>query len=112
VAAIAQAAAHSGGWAIPWPCAHEFVAVVTGRTFGATRTPLPVAFDALARIAAICLEHSVEELWTSDRDFARFPDLRIRDPLIPSIHDPLAQVYGSAASRRRRSPPTADRLRG
>ena len=64
-----------------------------------------------ARIAAICLEHSVDELWTSDRDFARFPDLRIRDPLIPSIHEPVAQGYQSAAVHRRRAPPTVDRLR-
>jgi uncharacterized protein len=34
-----------------------------------------------ARIAAICLEHGVSELWTADRDFARFPSLRTRNPL-------------------------------
>ena len=34
-----------------------------------------------ARIAAICLSHGVTELWTVDRDFSRFPDLRVRDPL-------------------------------
>ncbi len=33
-----------------------------------------------AHIAALCLEHGVEELITSDRDFARCSDLRIRDP--------------------------------
>jgi hypothetical protein len=46
-----------------------------------------------ARIAAICIAHGIEELWTSDRDFARFPDLRIRDPLIPSIHEPDGPAY-------------------
>lgn len=119
-------------WAIPWPCAHEFVAVVTSRAFGAARTPPDVAFQALhawlshprcraigesprhfellaalalrasitggaihdARIAAICLGNGVEELWTSDRDFARFPDLRTRNPLIPSLHEPAAG-YGA-----------------
>ena len=35
-----------------------------------------------ARIAAICLENAVEELWTADRDFGRFPQLRVRNPLI------------------------------
>lgn len=35
-----------------------------------------------ARIAAICLEHGVSELWTADRDFSRFPSLRTRNPLV------------------------------
>lgn len=35
-----------------------------------------------ARIAAICIAHGVEELWTADRDFSRFPDLRTRNPLV------------------------------
>ena len=40
-----------------------------------------------ARIAAICLSYGVTELWTADRDFARFAgmppfkQLRIRNPL-------------------------------
>jgi len=36
-----------------------------------------------ARIAAICLQHGVGELWTIDRDFSRFPQLRVRNPLKP-----------------------------
>jgi len=35
-----------------------------------------------ARIAAICLEHGVSELWTADRDFGRFPTLKTRNPLV------------------------------
>ena len=35
-----------------------------------------------ARIAAICLSHGVKELWSCDRDFSRFPALRVRNPLI------------------------------
>lgn len=35
-----------------------------------------------ARIAAICLDHGVRELWTADRDFSRFPKLRTRNPLV------------------------------
>lgn len=35
-----------------------------------------------ARIAAICLNHRVAELWTADRDFAVFPGLKTRNPLI------------------------------
>lgn len=34
-----------------------------------------------ARIAATCLTHGVRELWTVDRDFSRFPQLKTRNPL-------------------------------
>jgi predicted nucleic acid-binding protein len=33
-----------------------------------------------AHIAALALEHGIRELWTLDRDFARFPELTIRNP--------------------------------
>lgn len=35
-----------------------------------------------ARIAALCLQHSVRELWTADRDFSRFGALNTRNPLV------------------------------
>lgn len=35
-----------------------------------------------ARIAAICLQHGVSELWTADRDFSRYPALKTRNPLV------------------------------
>ena len=34
-----------------------------------------------ARIAAICQQHGVRELWSMDRDFSRFPQIRVRNPL-------------------------------
>ncbi|MEO5595773.1 MAG: TA system VapC family ribonuclease toxin [Lysobacteraceae bacterium] len=34
-----------------------------------------------ARIAAICLAHGVNELWTADRDFSKFPELKTYNPL-------------------------------
>ncbi|MFO0590773.1 MAG: TA system VapC family ribonuclease toxin [Polyangiaceae bacterium] len=34
-----------------------------------------------ARIAALCESHGVTELYSADRDFQRFPTLRIRNPL-------------------------------
>src|SRR5258706_4461560 len=37
-----------------------------------------------AHIAALVLEHGVRELWTADRDFARFPGLRVRNPFMAS----------------------------
>ena len=33
-----------------------------------------------AHIAAILIEHGVRELWTADRDFARFSGLKVQDP--------------------------------
>lgn len=107
-------------WAIPWPCAHGFFAVVTHPRIYKTPTPPETAFAQLralntlanpafiaeadeyllhleslalpakarggaihdARIAAICLSHGVAELWSTDRDFSRFPALAVRNPLI------------------------------
>ena len=39
----------------------------------------PLVHDAA--IAAVCLAHGVRELWSVDRDFSRFPELRVRNPL-------------------------------
>jgi uncharacterized protein len=35
-----------------------------------------------ARIAALCLDNGVAELWSTDRDFSRFPALKTSNPLI------------------------------
>lgn len=40
----------------------------------------PLVHDA--RIAALCLQHGVRELWTADRDFGRFAPLRVVNPLV------------------------------
>jgi uncharacterized protein len=34
-----------------------------------------------ARIAALCLHHGVRELWTVDRDFSAFSQLKVHNPL-------------------------------
>lgn len=106
-------------WAIPWPCLHEFLAVVTHPRIYRPPTDLAVANEAVealvavptvqllsetsdhfpiladlmktpglvgpkvhdARIAAICLGHGVDALWSADRDFSWFPDLRVVNPL-------------------------------
>ena len=39
----------------------------------------PAVHDA--RIAAVCLQHGVRELWSADRDFGRFAQLRVVNPL-------------------------------
>ena len=40
----------------------------------------PLVHDA--RVAAICRDHGVQELWTADRDFSRFPSVTTRNPLV------------------------------
>ena len=117
---IAGLADGRGMWAIPFPCLHEFLRIVTDPRIYRTPTPLDDAFAQIddwtasralrllgegsrhldllvdisregrvrgaaihdARIAAICLEHGVSELWTADRDFGRFPSLKTRNPLV------------------------------
>ncbi|MDH5429655.1 MAG: PIN domain-containing protein [Nitrospirota bacterium] len=107
-------------WAIPWPCLHEFLAIVTHPRIYNPPTPLQTACDQVdawlesprvlllaettgywpvlqhttlegkiqgpsihdARIAALCQHHGIQELWTADRDFSRFPTLTPRNPLL------------------------------
>ncbi|MFT5469094.1 MAG: putative nucleic acid-binding protein [Verrucomicrobiales bacterium] len=40
----------------------------------------PMIHDA--RIANCCLVNGISELWTIDRDFSRFPDLKTKNPLV------------------------------
>lgn len=104
---------------VPWPCVHEFLAVVSNPRIFRDPTPLDVALDAMrrllaslsggflaegegylgaleriarparlqgalvhdARVAALCLFHGVRVLWSADRDFSRFPELAVVNPL-------------------------------
>ena len=57
-----------------------------------------------ARIAAVCLQYGVTELWTVDRDFLKFPALRVRNPLVevqPTKARERRAVYKIRASGRR-----------
>ena len=107
-------------WAIPWPCIHEFLAIVTHPRIYSPPSPLGKAIDQVeawlespsvvllsesedywlefrtiltagrvsgpqvhdARVAALCQQHGVTELWSADRDFGRFPGLSVRNPLV------------------------------
>jgi toxin-antitoxin system PIN domain toxin len=109
-------------WAIPWPCIHEFLAIVTHPRVFDPPSPLEDALLAVeswraaptlsllqeiegywevlarllrtahvagpkihdARIAALCVSHGVTELWTADRDFSRFPEIKPYNPLVRS----------------------------
>ena len=117
---ISQLAQGRAPWAIPWPCIHEFIAIVTHARIYVPPTPLDVAVEQVeawmespslvllsesenywhelrrivqtgrvsgpqvhdARVAALCHQHGVTELWTADRDFGRFPGLQVRNPLV------------------------------
>jgi toxin-antitoxin system PIN domain toxin len=117
---VRELAEGRGAWAIPWPCVHEFLAIVTHPRIFKTPTPLAAAVDQVdawlesptlhllaesdahwpalrqalldghvsgplvhdARVAALCLQHGVRELLSSDRDFSRFPALRVRNPMV------------------------------
>ena len=119
-AAVKQLAEGRIAWAVPWPCVHEFLAIVTHPRIYKPPTPVARALDQLeawlssptlvllgeaggywqrlkplvgegriegaqvhdARVAALCLLHGVDELWSADRDFSRFPGLRVRNPLV------------------------------
>ena len=48
--------------------------VVDGRIAG------PQVHDA--RVAALCQQHGVRELWSADRDFSRFAGLKVVNPLV------------------------------
>ena len=44
---IEELVAQSHAWAIPWPCVHEFIAVVTNVRIFKSPTPLAIAFDTI-----------------------------------------------------------------
>jgi len=55
-----------------WPYLRKLVQ--SGRIAG------PMVHDA--RVASLCMQHGVREIWTADRDFGRFPGVRVRNPLL------------------------------
>jgi uncharacterized protein len=117
---VAELAEGPATWAIPWPCVHEFLAIVTHPRIYAPPTPPARALDQVdawlesptlallaespahwatlramvaaghvtgarvhdARVAALCRQHGVRELWSADRDFSRFAGLAVVNPLV------------------------------
>jgi predicted nucleic acid-binding protein len=41
-----------------------------------------------ARVAALCRQHGVRELWSADRDFGRFTGLATVNPLVTDAAGP------------------------
>jgi toxin-antitoxin system PIN domain toxin len=102
VRALAEGAA---GWAIPWPCVHEFLAITTHpRIF---RTPTPVA-AALDQIEAWFESPSIVTLAEDDAYWAAFRALvgqaRVDGP---RVHD--ARIAALCLSHAVRELWTADR---
>ncbi|MBI5781169.1 MAG: PIN domain-containing protein [Rhodocyclales bacterium] len=67
-----------------------------------------------ARIVALCRQHGVRELWTTDRDFTRFPGLATFNPLADDrVHEQppayAAAQRARAAGRRRTAAPSITR---
>ncbi len=56
-----------------------------------------LAYDA--HIAALAVEHGVSELWTTDRGFAKFPGLRVRNPFLPGGVREKARKYRARTQR-------------
>ena len=50
---IESLAAATAPWAIPWPCVHEFTAIVTNPRIFKTPTPIERAMKQLAELAAL-----------------------------------------------------------
>jgi uncharacterized protein len=58
--------------ALHWAKLRELL--ISGRIAG------PMVHDA--RIAALCKQHGVAQLWSADRDFSRFSGIKVNNPLI------------------------------
>ena len=71
------------------------------RMVAAGRATGNLAHDA--HIAALVVEHGARELWTTDRDFARFPGLKISNPFLDLELAERPPVYGASGRRVSRS---------
>lgn len=52
-ALVERLATGTAAWAIPWPCAHEFIAIVTNARVFKPPTPLTTALAQLRELAAL-----------------------------------------------------------
>src|SRR5436305_339619 len=73
-ARIAHLAEGRAPWAIPWPCVHEFLAIVTHPKIYAPATPLPAAanqVDAWLESPSLVLLTESEGYWTQLKSLLR-----------------------------------------
>ena len=84
-ARVAELAQGRAPWAIPWPCLHEFLAIVTHPRIYAPPTPLAAAIDqvdAWLESPSLTLLTESEGYWPALRSMLR--DGRIAGP---QVHD-------------------------
>jgi len=73
----------SGSWAIPWPCLHEFMAVVSRSSW--TR-PMPMV-DAVEAVSRLLAAPTLELLAETDRHWEVLAELLRAGVLGPRVHD-------------------------
>jgi hypothetical protein len=91
-ARIADLAQSKTAWAIPWPCLHEFLAIVTHPRIYAPPTPLPEAIDQVDAWLESPSVHLLAEsagYWPALR--ASLLDARATGPL---VHDARVAALG------------------
>ena len=72
-----------------------------GRMISAGRATGNIAHDA--HIAALLREHGVQEFWSSDKDFSRFPGILVRNPFTADeVHETRVR-YSSRTGRSHRT---------
>ena len=104
-AAVAGLAEGTPPWSIPWPCVHEFLAIVTHPRIFRTPTPVP---DALGQVDAWLESPSVVVLSENDDYLETFRNVVARSRAAgPRIHD--ARVAALCLSHAVRELWTADR---
>ena len=82
---LAQLAEGRGSWAIPWPCVHEFVAIVTHPRIFTPPTPLARALD---QVDAWLESPSLVLLGEADGYWPALKDLVVRGRVTgPKVHD-------------------------
>jgi len=84
-ACLVRLAEGRGAWAIPWPCVHEFLAIVTHPRIYDPPTPLDKAIDqveAWLESPSLTLLAESEEHWTELRSL-----LRAGRASGPKVHD-------------------------
>jgi toxin-antitoxin system PIN domain toxin len=103
--AVASLAGGAAEWAIPWPCLHEFIAVVTHPRIFKTPTPLQLAFE---QVGAWLESPSLVVLSENDDYFAALRDTALGARVTgPRLHD--ARVAALCVSHGVRELWTADR---
>lgn len=104
-ARVGELAEGRAPWALPWPCVHEFLAIVTHPRIYAPPTPLAEAID---QVDAWLESPSLTLLAESERYWAELKSL-LRDGRIagPQVHD--ARVAGLCRLHGVRELWTADR---